>query len=130
MAYKSAADLFLDTDLYNAHSTAADVLFAGVPIVTMGGTRMASRIAASIAVRGIGSPGYMCVYVCVRARVCASIAVRGIWSPGYMFVCLCVCVWVGGWVYVCVYASIAVRGIESPRYMCVYVCVCVCVCVC
>jgi len=33
VAYKSAADLFLDTALYNAHSTAADVLFAGVPMV-------------------------------------------------------------------------------------------------
>ncbi len=47
VAYKSAADVFLDTDLYNAHSTAADVLYAGVPIVTFPGTRMASRQASS-----------------------------------------------------------------------------------
>ncbi len=40
IGYKSSADLFLDTDMYNAHSTAADVLFAGVPMVTLAGTRM------------------------------------------------------------------------------------------
>ena len=48
VAYKSAADVFLDTDLYNAHSTAADVLYAGVPIVTFPGTRMASRHASAL----------------------------------------------------------------------------------
>ena len=44
VAYKSAADLFLDTALYNAHSTAADVLYAGVPMVTLAGTRMAVNL--------------------------------------------------------------------------------------
>ncbi len=53
--YKSAADLFLDTDLYNAHSTAADVLFAGVPVVTLPGTRMSARIASSIVSAGLGA---------------------------------------------------------------------------
>jgi protein O-GlcNAc transferase len=53
--YKSAADLFLDTDLYNAHSTAADVLFAGVPILTLAGSRMSARIASSIASAGLGA---------------------------------------------------------------------------
>ena len=50
--YKSAADLLLDTTPYCAHSTAADVIFAGVPMLTLPGTRMASRIAASIVARG------------------------------------------------------------------------------
>jgi predicted O-linked N-acetylglucosamine transferase (SPINDLY family) len=31
----------LDTDTYNAHSTAADTLWAGVPVLTMASTRMA-----------------------------------------------------------------------------------------
>jgi len=53
VGYKSAADLMLDTDVYNAHSTAADALFAGVPLLTMAGTRMVGRIASSI-LNGVG----------------------------------------------------------------------------
>lgn len=34
LLYKSLADIHLDTRVYNAHSTAADVLWAGVPSVT------------------------------------------------------------------------------------------------
>ncbi|KAJ1488715.1 glycosyl transferase family 41-domain-containing protein [Baffinella frigidus] len=49
VGYKSAADLLLDTTGYNGHSTSADALFAGVPLVTLPGTRMAARVAASIA---------------------------------------------------------------------------------
>jgi predicted O-linked N-acetylglucosamine transferase (SPINDLY family) len=40
------ADLFLDTFHYNAHTTALDALWAGVPVLTRAGTTMASRIAA------------------------------------------------------------------------------------
>jgi predicted O-linked N-acetylglucosamine transferase (SPINDLY family) len=42
------ADLFLDTYPYNAHSTAADALAAGVPIVTCRGRSFASRVCASL----------------------------------------------------------------------------------
>ena len=42
------ADLFLDTFLYNAHTTASDALWAGVPLVTMAGKGFASRVAASL----------------------------------------------------------------------------------
>jgi len=42
------ADVFLDTTPYNAHSTATDVLRAGVPIVTMSGRSFASRVAGSV----------------------------------------------------------------------------------
>ena len=35
--YKSAADLMLDALRYNAHSTATDVLWAGVPILSLAG---------------------------------------------------------------------------------------------
>jgi predicted O-linked N-acetylglucosamine transferase (SPINDLY family) len=41
------ADLFLDTPFFNAHSTAADALWAGVPVLTQLGQTFAGRIAAS-----------------------------------------------------------------------------------
>ena len=41
------ADLFLDTLPYNAHTTATDVLWAGLPVVTCLGPSFAARIAAS-----------------------------------------------------------------------------------
>jgi predicted O-linked N-acetylglucosamine transferase (SPINDLY family) len=43
-----AADLFLDTLPYNAHSTASDALFAGLPVVTCMGINFASRVGASL----------------------------------------------------------------------------------
>lgn len=44
----SLADVFLDTALVNAHTTACDVLWSGVPIVTLPLRRMASRVCASL----------------------------------------------------------------------------------
>ncbi len=41
------ADLFLDTRYFNAHATAADALWAGVPVLTVMGDTFASRVAAS-----------------------------------------------------------------------------------
>jgi protein O-GlcNAc transferase len=41
------ADLYLDTLPYNAHSTACDALWAGVPVLTCPGNSFASRVAAS-----------------------------------------------------------------------------------
>jgi predicted O-linked N-acetylglucosamine transferase (SPINDLY family) len=43
-----AADLFLDTFPYNAHATALDALWAGVPVLTYPGESFASRVAASL----------------------------------------------------------------------------------
>jgi predicted O-linked N-acetylglucosamine transferase (SPINDLY family) len=43
-----AADLFLDTSPYNAHATALDALWAGVPLLTCPGESFASRVAASL----------------------------------------------------------------------------------
>jgi predicted O-linked N-acetylglucosamine transferase (SPINDLY family) len=40
------ADLFLDTFPYNAHATASDALWAGVPVVTLCGKSFAARVAA------------------------------------------------------------------------------------
>ncbi|MFO1266363.1 MAG: hypothetical protein U1F67_05930 [Rubrivivax sp.] len=42
------ADVFVDTWPYNAHTTAADALWAGVPVVTLYGNGYASRVAASV----------------------------------------------------------------------------------
>jgi predicted O-linked N-acetylglucosamine transferase (SPINDLY family) len=42
------ADLFLDTLPYNAHTTASDALWAGLPVLTCPGEAFASRVAASL----------------------------------------------------------------------------------
>ena len=44
----SLADVFLDTPRVNAHTTACDVLWSGVPIVTLPLKTMASRVCASL----------------------------------------------------------------------------------
>lgn len=42
------ADVFLDTHPYNAHTTAADALMAGLPVVTYTGNSFPSRVAGSL----------------------------------------------------------------------------------
>jgi predicted O-linked N-acetylglucosamine transferase (SPINDLY family) len=42
------ADLFLDTHPYNAHTTAADALMAGLPVITYMGNSFPSRVAGSL----------------------------------------------------------------------------------
>lgn len=42
------ADIFLDTRYCNAHTTAAEALWAGLPVLTCPGETMASRVAASL----------------------------------------------------------------------------------
>jgi len=49
------ADLFLDTLPYNAHATACDALWAGLPVVTCLGNTFAARVAASL-LRAVGLP--------------------------------------------------------------------------
>jgi protein O-GlcNAc transferase len=48
LARQRQADLFLDTVHYNAHTTAADALWAGLPVVTYLGSTFAGRVAASL----------------------------------------------------------------------------------
>jgi len=48
LARHHAADLFLDTLPYNAHSTAIDALWAGLPVVTCAGIFFPGRVAASL----------------------------------------------------------------------------------
>ena len=47
LARLGLADLFLDTLPYNAHTTAMDALWAGLPVLTSMGASFASRVAAS-----------------------------------------------------------------------------------
>lgn len=55
LARHAHADLFLDTFYYNAHTTASDALWAGLPVLTMAGTTFASRVSASL-LRAVGLP--------------------------------------------------------------------------
>ena len=48
LARHRAADLFIDTLPYNAHTTASDALWAGLPVLTCTGESFASRVAASL----------------------------------------------------------------------------------
>ena len=49
------ADLFLDTLPYNAHTTASDALWAGLPVLTCQGTSFAGRVASSL-LNAVGLP--------------------------------------------------------------------------
>ncbi len=48
LARHRLADLFLDTLPYNAHTTASDALWAGLPVLTEIGKSFAGRVAASL----------------------------------------------------------------------------------
>lgn len=48
MARYQHADLFLDTNPYNAHTTASDALWAGCPVLTTPGDTFAARVAGSL----------------------------------------------------------------------------------
>jgi protein O-GlcNAc transferase len=48
LARLSLADLFLDTTVCGAHTTATDSLWAGVPVLTCPGERFTERVAASL----------------------------------------------------------------------------------
>ncbi|HEV2978911.1 MAG TPA: tetratricopeptide repeat protein [Casimicrobiaceae bacterium] len=55
LARHRQANLFLDTLPYNAHTTAIDALWAGLPVLTCIGTTFAGRVAASL-LQAIGLP--------------------------------------------------------------------------
>ena len=48
LARHRLADLFVDTLPYNAHTTASDALWAGLPLLTCQGTAFPGRVAASL----------------------------------------------------------------------------------
>jgi predicted O-linked N-acetylglucosamine transferase (SPINDLY family) len=55
LARHRLADLFLDTLPYNAHTTASDALWAGVPMLTCLGPTFAGRVGASL-LHAVGLP--------------------------------------------------------------------------
>lgn len=55
LARHGCADMFLDTLPYGAHTTGADALWAGLPVVTCTGRSWASRVGASL-LRAVGLP--------------------------------------------------------------------------
>jgi predicted O-linked N-acetylglucosamine transferase (SPINDLY family) len=55
LARHRLADLFLDTMPYNAHTTASDALWAGLPLLTCRGSAFAGKVAASL-LTSIGLP--------------------------------------------------------------------------
>jgi protein O-GlcNAc transferase len=55
LARHRRADLFLDTLPYNAHTTASDALWAGLPVLTCIGEAFAGRVAASL-LNAVGLP--------------------------------------------------------------------------
>lgn len=55
LARQRLADMFLDTFRYNAHTTASDALWAGVPVVTLAGRYFFARVAASV-LTAVGLP--------------------------------------------------------------------------
>jgi predicted O-linked N-acetylglucosamine transferase (SPINDLY family) len=55
LARHKAADLFLDTLPVNAHTTASDALWAGLPLLTREGQSFAGRVAASL-LQALGLP--------------------------------------------------------------------------
>jgi len=55
LARHRLADLFLDTLPYNAHTTASDALWAGLPVLTCQGEAFAARVAATL-LHAVGLP--------------------------------------------------------------------------
>jgi protein O-GlcNAc transferase len=55
LARQRLADLFLDTLPYNAHTTASDALWAGLPVLTCAGETFAGRVAGSL-LHAVGLP--------------------------------------------------------------------------
>jgi predicted O-linked N-acetylglucosamine transferase (SPINDLY family) len=55
LARLQQADLFIDSLPYNAHTTASDALWAGLPLVTCRGTAFPGRVAASL-LSAVGLP--------------------------------------------------------------------------
>ena len=55
LARQRAADLFLDAAPCNAHTTASDALWVGLPVLTLAGESFTARVAASL-LNAIGMP--------------------------------------------------------------------------
>lgn len=68
------ADLFLDTHPYGAHSTSADALMAGLPVVTCMGGVFAARVAGSL-LNAVGLPELVTASLAEYEALALSLAV-------------------------------------------------------
>ena len=59
LARHSLGDIFLDTFNYNAHTTASDALWGGMPLVTYAGKSFSSRVSASL-LKSLGLTELIC----------------------------------------------------------------------
>jgi predicted O-linked N-acetylglucosamine transferase (SPINDLY family) len=73
LARLGLADLFLDTLPHNAHTTASDALWAGLPILTCKGSTFAGRVAASL-LHAMGLPELVTESLAVYEEIAVSLA--------------------------------------------------------
>ena len=73
LARHRLADLFLDTLPCNAHTTASDALWAGLPVLTCPGGAFAARVGASL-VHAAGLPELVCADLAAYEQVASSLA--------------------------------------------------------
>jgi len=73
LARQGAADLFLDTAPYGAHTTASDALWVGLPVLTCPGESFASRVAASL-LHAIGAPELVAPSLAEYERLAVALA--------------------------------------------------------
>ena len=62
LARYALADLFLDTFPYGAHTTAADSMWMGTPVLTLEGRGFAARVCAGL-VKSAGMPDLVCTHL-------------------------------------------------------------------
>jgi protein O-GlcNAc transferase len=67
------ADLFLDTHTYNAHTTASDALWAGVPVLTCPADAFAGRVGESL-LKAVGLPELVCADFAAYERLAVELA--------------------------------------------------------
>jgi predicted O-linked N-acetylglucosamine transferase (SPINDLY family) len=73
LARLRAADLFIDTLPYNAHTTTSDALWAGVPVLTRIGASFAGRVAASL-LMAVGLPDLIVSTISDYERLAVALA--------------------------------------------------------
>lgn len=75
LARHHIADLFLDTFPYNAHTTASDALWTGLPLLTCCGRTFASRVAGSL-LQAVGLPELITTSLADYERVALDLALH------------------------------------------------------
>lgn len=73
IARQQHVDLMLDTAPYNAHTTASDALWQGIPLLTVEGQTFPSRVSASLLKR-IGMPECVCADLAVLQTLAVTLA--------------------------------------------------------